>query len=484
VELANSAAGFFSYVTWPRPIGWMFVCLIGHFGIYGSTAIVVLLTILNCALSAALLRRILKIDFRWPLLVAFFIYAYLVFSEPYFYTFYAQDSMSQLSYFFLVIGSMCFYTLHRRSIVVSNLLLFIFTMLAFLSKETYGITALIVTGVWFLYFCRQSVLRAIMPSLIVAGALVLSLGYNVYVNSPFFSSSPQGGAYQFNLSPASIFGEWSRYAREGLNVEHLVVFMLIALACYYYIQRGDRRRVFYIFFGCVIAAICAWIPNALLPEHHFSGYSWNGASILFLPVLLISLCWKRAMTPCVATPNKLKQQLGIRNWILQRSSKQQPNQRSWKGTDLTSGFLAIILLVVCFINPMFNKGDYAKNWWNLAQEDTQRHLLKALTTLIADTKSSTDKEKVLITGLTFPFSPFDQPASLRVFPNAHLINFDVVRYWAFAPRERTENVKLIALSDVNPKDYSQIWVFDNDGHLIRVLHSGDPISKSLLRFSV
>ena len=489
VELANSAAGFLSYASWPRPVGMMFAYFIGCFGIYGSTAIVVLLTILNCALSVTLFRRMLQIDFKWPLIAVFLIYTYLVFSEPYFYIFYAQDILSQLSYFFLLFGFIGFYVMHDRSILGANLCLFIFTMLAFLSKETYGISAIIVAVAWFSYSYSRSLKRAMMPVLVVFGALCLSFGYNVYVKSPFLSSA----AYKTDLSPASIFSEWGLYAHEALNIAYLALFVTIVLACYYYFHQETRRRVFYILFGCIIAALCAWLPNALIPGHHFSGYSWNGASILFLPVLLIAKIWTEnfgvqntmsvSKSIISTTISAVTHRGGMRHWLI-RNSKNQFVLRYAAGTEVLSGFLIIMLSLVCITNPICNKKDYAKNWWVLAQEDTQRNLLKALNTLIGEIKPENGTESILITGLTFPFSPFDHPSALQTFPNARFINFDVVRYSPFNPRGRIDHVKSIAALDVNSAEYSQIWVFDNDGQLIRRFHRSEPLSKSLLRISV
>ena len=440
-ELANSSAGFFSYMSWARPVGMMFFYTIGHFGIYGSTALIVGITILNCALSAALLRRILKIDFKWPLLAVFSIYSYLVFSEAHFYSFYSQDAFAHLSYFFLMLGVGCFYMLYKKSILVANMALFFFTLLAFLSKETYGLSALVVTCAWFLYSYRQSILRAIMPTLMVTGALTLSLCYNAYVHSPYLSSP----AYKVNFSLRSIFTEWSQYAHEGLNVAHIGLFVLIALACYCYFKQVDRKRFFYIFLGCIIAAFFAWLPNSFIPSHHFSGYSWSGASILFLPVLLIPMLWKN---------------------------------------EVWSKVVVVTLLGICIINPIFNKKEYTKNDWVLYQENTQHNLLKALSSLIGDIKPTSSLEKILITGLTFPFSPFDHPGSLQTFPNAYSADFDVVRYTSIAHGERIDHVRNIVPSEINLEEYSQIWVFNNDGSLLRVAHKNEPISVPLLRISV
>lgn len=445
--LANSSDGIFSYAHWPRPVGMTFFVLIGFLGTKGSIAVIVGLTAVNCVLSAMLARRILKIDLKWPFVMAFIIYLYLLYSQAHFYGFYSQDAFAQLSYFFLINAAWSFLLLHERSTPIAGIVLFLLALLAFLTKETYGLSALAVAAAWFFFYRKKYLIRAGMPVLVVACALLVSLGYSALINSIFVTGSltSHDSPYKVNLTPSSVFGEWSRYASEGLNLANIGILAIIALTLYFYSRNGKRKAV-YVFFGCILAAFLAWIPNALLPNHHFSGYSWSGSYILFLPVLLLPMLvpefWQR------------------NGWLR---------------------YFSTILIFLFLLNPILNKAQYSKNNWLLFQEKTQRNLLTSLDGLM-ERISSDGSEKILVTGLSFPFSPFVHPLSLRTFPNMHFANFDVVTYSSEHLGERTNLVKFIGPSNVVLQDYSQVWMFASDGHLVRALRTGDPALEPALGF--
>jgi tetratricopeptide (TPR) repeat protein len=182
----------------------------------------------------------------------------------------------------------------------------------------------------------------------------------------------------------------------------------------------------------LFAAGFAWLPNALLPNHHFSGYSWNGAYILYLPIILIPVFWQ---------------------------------------SDVRLRFLSVILISLAFISPILNKAEYLKNNWLLIQENTQRNLLTSLEPLM-EGLSIDNSEKILVTGLVFPFSPFKFPQSLRTYPKMHNANFDVVTYSSDLIGERIDLVKFIRPIDVDLQNYTKIWMFSSDGYLVRELRIG------------
>jgi len=167
-----------------------------------------------------------------------------------------------------------------------------------------------------------------------------------------------------------------------------------------------------------------------LPNHHYKGYSFNGAYLFYLPLLLLPVVWH--------LPNLKK--------------------------------AAIAICILCLISPLLNIGKYkdGDNQWVVMQEDTQRHLLKDLRDLINAITPSTQPQKILIQGIKFPFHPFAFPEALRVFPNAKYAYFDVVNFNpAVANNKRTDLVQFIAEADSNRINYDQKWVFDDMGKLIR-----------------
>jgi hypothetical protein len=228
--LANSPEGILSYAKWPRPIGMMFAYLTGFLGIKGSIAAIIFLTAVNCALSVILIRRILNIGFKWPFLMSFVVYLYLLFSQPHFYGFYAHDCLAQLSYFFLINAVYWFFIFRERSILFVNLILFCLTLLAFFSKEVYGISALIVAGAWFFYSRKECLIRAVIPILVVGSTLLVSLAYNAYIKSVFLNvTKDTHSPYAIDLSPVSVFKEISIYITEGYNLANLGVIAIILI---------------------------------------------------------------------------------------------------------------------------------------------------------------------------------------------------------------------------------------------------------------
>lgn len=435
-----SAEKIQSYAAWPRPVGMVFFSIIGYLGIKGSIAALLGLTLANCVLTASLFRRLLKIEFGWGFLVSFIVYLYLLFSQPHFYGFYSQDAFAQLSYFFLIISVWFFYVLHERSLPVAIFILFFLSLIAFLAKETYGLTALGVAGALFFYSRKDSLFRAALPAFVVSCALALSFLYNLLVRSLFYGigSASIGSPYKVELNVSSVFFEFLRYAREGLNIFNVAMLLLISFACYKCFRWGDRRVLFLVF-GCIISAILAWIPNSFLPNHHYSGYSWSGAYLLFLPVFLIPSLWKNA------------------GWVR---------------------VVSVAAIVLSVLSPVLSKSQYSKYEWLLSQENTQRNLLNALGGLIGHAGTLDSPERILVTGLVFPFSPFVHPTSLRSFKNASLANYDVVSYASDRLEEGADLVRFIRPADVDLEKYSKVWMFASDGHLVRALSVGDRAPES------
>lgn len=386
---------------------------------------------INCCLSALLIQRILKIEFKWPFVLVFFIYCYLLFSQSYFYTFYTQDVLSHLSYLFLITGACLFYFWNGRRWIIANCILAILCLIAFLCKETYGLAAMVFAGIWFLYAKRKPLLPAILPLLMVGGALAIVMAFNLVIKSTFINlNSGAADPYYINRKPASIFREMCIYAREGLNILDWGIIVIIGfLVCLRRYEKKDKK-VFYIFWGCILAALSSWLPNALIPNHHSGGYSFNGAYLIYLPIILTPLLW-------------------------------------YNGPILRA--LVIAMLIAGITSPVFNQKEYAKQWWVLEQENTERHLLKSLDTLMNGIKPMGPNQHILLTGLTMPFYPFHHPKSLKVYPNMNFATYDVVCYPILPRMGRYDQVKFIKPSDVLIKEYTSVWMFAGNGALIGTL---------------
>lgn len=434
--IANSHSEILSYLTSPRPIGTIFFGIIGNFGIKGSIAAIVGLTILNCALTGIFIRKLLGISLDGYFLSAFTLYVYLLFSHPYFYTFYSHDAFAQLSFFLLAVSAHLYLVIDKRAVILNGFLLFSLSTLAFLAKETYALSALAVSTAWFFHYKKESFLSAATPFVSISAGLILSFIYSFYLKSQFVTGN--GGAYEIDLSPWSVATEWIYYILPSFNFMWLIASLLLAIFIFRNFKILDKESLF--FWGCMAASALAILPNALLPNHRYNGYSWSGAYLLYaalllLPVIINRIHFRRAVAMSTA--------IGI--------------------------------VALCLLSPLANRHKYPLNSWNLFQEKTQRNLLSSLHEL-ANEVDTTVEEKVLISGISFPFSPFRKSASVKSFKKFNNVTFDVITYYSNDPQlktDRIDSVKFIAPNEVNFEDYTRILLLGSDGHLIKLIETAN-----------
>lgn len=421
--IVHSSLGLWDYIHYPRPTGIAFFYTIGQLGTRGTIAVIILITALNCVITASLFRRAARIPFRWPFLVSFILYLYLLFSAPGFYIFYTQDAFAQLSYFLLAMGCWGFYQYSKARLYSAFLIFTGFCLLAFLSKETYILSIGFIAACWFLFKWKEALVKATLPFIGICIALGIAFLVNYINKSPFTNGA--GSSYQINFSLLSIIAEWYRYASEGLNW-----LTLAALGLTLYFVWNQARKLAILGIVCVGAGALAWLPNALLPEHHFIGYSWNGAYLLFLPIICLVSVY--------------------------------PNEKFNKYTCV-----AIVIMVT--LTPLLHKKIYKRNQWVLLQEDIQRNLLTSIAAESSKLSGKELKSKILVTGIDFPFSPFNQPSSLKEFKNLIDVKFDVLVYKGTKSDFHTassNNLKTIDLKDVNLSLYDRIWGISPEGRII------------------
>ncbi|KAB8054804.1 acyltransferase family protein [Janthinobacterium rivuli] len=401
----------FSYIGWPRPFGFMLFNASGIFGITASIAIVVFVVLLNFALTAMLFRRIFKIQMGWRYLVAYCLYVYFAYSHPYFYQFYTHDALSQFAYLVLLFGAWYWYrnaaTLDRKNSAVIG----ITALLAFLCKENFGVAVcLLAVGIaWFEP-------RARLAALLVCIALILALGYNALIGSQFMGGA--SSSYNVVVSPASIWREWRTYMREAFGAVGGGIFLLSIFFMIFYGKVNPlARKVAILLFGAVAVLL---LPNSLLPDHHYSGYSWAVSYFALLPLIYIF---------------SLKV-----NWQV-------------------AGQIALGMAVLYV--PMSLKKEYGRSDWVVSQEHIQRDLLTGLREYaIADYRPG---RKILVTGLVFPFSPFEQPLSLQSKPYWRDTYYDVMRYAKKPMDVHDSRVKFIIDPPADLSAYSEVWTFSKDG---------------------
>lgn len=446
VALAESALSYTDYFRFPRPVGVIFLDAIGCLGVRGSMLVVIAAALLNTALTAALFRGVAGIELGWPFLWAFTSYVFLVFSHPYFYVFSTYDGFSQLSYLLLVSAAWFFFKWNAIPYIAYLIISATLLLFSFLFKETYSLSALLLGAIWFYANRPKGIIQAAMPIIVVSVALAIIFLINAINGSPFTGgASHVGSPYLIVLSPLDLMIEWRRYAADGLNLLTISLILLVASTTFIFLGGIGVRRWLAIILP--LAGALAWLPNAALPNHYSSGYSFNGIYLMYMPVLFTALLWRVGSIVRV----------------------------------LSAAFVAGM-----FCSPIFFDSAYKSNAWILKQEDRQRNLLQALEGLAAVLTSDVGSQRILVTGIDFPFTPFDHGLSIRSFTRGKDIQFDVLTYKprgvgvaAFPLLEaQPSGVKFILNQDVNFLQYQQVWAFNSDGTLAKYVSEPSLLLKS------
>lgn len=429
--LAHAGFSLSEFIHFPRPVGALFLALIGHFGIHGAMLAVLLVVICNLVLLASLIRRALNLPLTFGFFVAFSGYAFLVFAHPYFYRFATYDAAAQFSLFLLLLAAGCWLRSWGQWRAVSAATAFLLSFLGFLSKETYGLSALAVAALVGLQHWRKQRSIALAPLLSLGLALLLALWVNHLNASPFTGAvNLPDSPYRIDFSLASLFGQYMQYARGGLNGITTGALLLTVVLTLVVLEVKKYRAALLL---PLIAGALAILPNSALPNHFDGGYSWEAIALLFMPLMLMPL-------------------------LMQRSGYR------WAACGL-----AVLALL-----GMLHHGPAEGSQWVLEQEARQRRLIKDLRPLITDLTALAPAQHILVTGINFPFSPFDHALALRELGLVTLARFDVVSYFghkggvpAIPQLDRIDSgVRVLTPKEVALHNYDQVWVFRNDGSLV------------------
>lgn len=423
LQLHHSPTPFAMLLRWPRPIGAFYLTAVGSLGLHLSILATMVVVLLNCALTAVIARRSLGIERGGLWLTAFVAYTFLLFSHPRCYFIYTWDMLAQVSYLLAALAALLllFYE-SWLAVAVSIVLLF----LALLTKETYAVSALVLATAWGLYRYSSDRRRA----LAVAAAPLLTFGASLFVSA--LNGSPFTGArgtdhdtYKLVLAPRSLAAEWVRYAAE-FSANRIATVLLPVTAVLLFVLAAQRTAR-WLPLLLIAAGAAAWLPNSVLPNHHFAGYSWSAGYLFFAPVLL-----------------------GPRLWA----------------SGLAARAVGAVLTLIAFVSPAFAKELYKSDElrWDMAQESTQRKLLPALDALFRAIPEDGQRQ-ILVTGINFPYSPFAYGWSLSDFPNASRAQIDVLVYGGPTPNPQGR-VRFVSKDQVDLVHYDEVWAFGNDGGLV------------------
>ncbi|WP_421697801.1 hypothetical protein [Ancylobacter sp.] len=419
------------YLHGQRPIGTYLYALIGNAPMRVTIGIIALVTLLNAALSVVIFRRLLALPNTAAFAASAALYFFVLFTAPGFYIFYSHDGMAQLSFLQLLLAGLGFAALKNRHAGGASFALFVGATYAFLTKETYVLTSLSIAFAFLVLSDWRDWRWRLLPGLALAAAALVAAVLSVRAKSVFIGQGG-GGAYRVDLSPLSVASEWWRYATTGVNAALICALAILVLAAWWGRRLEGRASPAWLALAAMGAGALAWVPNAALPDHFFVGYSWRGAYLFFLPILLLAGFVQR-------------------RWI-------------W-------GMLAGAVAVILIANPVLNRSAYASGGWVLQQEAMLKNLWLSLGEEIDDLPADRHS-RILITGLAAPFAPFPFPRSLDQLLGDKAATFSVV---AFVPRENEEGTRAryVPLLDSPPEGYDEIWLMRRDGRLVRNLAAGE-----------
>lgn len=302
---------------------------------------------------------------------------------------------------------------------------------AFLVKETYILSFGLLAVCWFAFYFKENKLKAFAPGVgIVIGAavsvLVSMLTKSIFVNL----NARQGSDYEIHLNIVTVVRELLRYAGEGVTPILLVVLLLIGVQLF-----RSHRHYFMYFLLFVGFTFAAWLPNAVLPNHHYRGYSFNGLYLCFASLFFMA---------------RIAQDKGY----------------------LTKGLW--IIAVLALLSPLSSIKAYkgTHNSWVLIQEEIQTNMLAGFTKAGHQLCEQNKEQNILVTGITAPFHPFAFPESMRSFPCGDKGHYFFVVSPEFYNRrvgETQDLVTYIADADKGSVHYDQEWRFDEKGRLVAIV---------------
>jgi len=424
--LASSPSGFLPVIGLPRPVGYAFYWLIGHLQTRGVILASLFLVAANYAVIVMMMRR----AFRVPLSVTFglaaAVFAYLLAAHPFQYEFSTWDAFSQLSHLLLLSAT----AMHLRGREWWQVALVAF--LAFMAKETYVASIAFLAGVWLIWHVRTDWRKAVLPLGIVLATFAVAFALN-RASGSLFVGGEDSSPYQIVLRPSSVIAEWLVYLSAGVNALGAAVIAATAVAAG--LAFGWRSAATASAIVLPMAGALSWLPNSVLPNHHFDAYSWNGAYLLYASVVLIAAA---------------------------------------SLTGVVRKALAAMIAVAALASPAFSAASFARSDWVLMNQKRQKTLMRALDALIKQLPPQGGS--VLVSGLSFPFSPFAHWTSILSMKPPLGTRFHVVTYEEAPPSAWTQHglpmpgeaeaVNPIAPDRVAEHRYDQAWLIRSDGSLI------------------
>ncbi len=403
-------------LTWPRPLGFLALQLLGKLGLHGYLFVIAAIAVANAGLMILLVGRILG---RRVSMLASLTYCILLFAHSEFYMDYLHDAMATLSCCYLLLALLAWMEFRdsgrKRFAAAALCLMFLLA----LTKETYFITAVCLWAV--MSFLSKGPVRRAGLGITVASIILFAgaLAANVYsLKNVVQLQTGAAEPYHLVLTPISIVQGFRFYAFYLFPMIAAVALLISFLIIFW-----KERNQWPVAAAFLVAGAAALLPHAALPNHVDTMYAWTGAVFAFAPILFV---------PFLGVP---------------------------RVNAAAVQFAAASLLLTGYVR--LNAPRYAAHEWTITQERINRNLIASYSTIKQLAASS---HKILITGLGMPFHPFRTPSYVRA-------EFGPDKQWAvIVPRGEKPSsetpVRFVTLSSANPADYDFSFGFDDDGFLI------------------
>lgn len=393
----------------PRPFFIAFMHLTGVFGIRGSLFLTYLVSLFLVPLIAYVWILFTRKSLRDSKFL-FFVYLLFVFSHSYWYTWANFDTNSQLSLFLTLFGIIF-------CVRCNYFYAFLFFLSAALSKETFFLVTPLILSAFYL-IKSFNIVYAIFT---YATCVCISIIHSTFVGSVFTSglSGSSDSNYTISVGISTLYN-LAKYIYVGYSILEIFLFGLIMLFTIFF-----TRSIAHFLFFCLIflLGLLSLVPNAIIENHFFGGYSLSSAYFFYACVFMIPFT---------------KRIFSARN----------------------------ILFLLLIIGILFSRNYSAVSWY-VIQQDSQRNLLKSL--ISECSKLENAKKYILISGLSIPFSPFYYGGGpVRSISGCANSQFDIEQVailpstpsW-FKTEVRVTGIQYVYGKVRDVSKYDHVWLFDD-----------------------
>lgn len=253
----------------PRPIMLLALKLLGSLPYNFMMWMLFIISVLSFFAPLVVYSKIVKKDIPVMGLVLF---ALLVNSYPGVFLGMIHDFGARLALIFAMISIYFYVKFLRLSEYYYLFLAFIYGLLGFLSKETFG-PCVFFLMLYIGYLCKAKIRYIVTGNFVVMLGLVLSLLHSRLVGSPFTSGQ---SSYIIDFKVLSILIRGLHYLKYAITPQ---IFIGLLIICILLLWKRDWKYPVHFVVGFLIS-LSSLLPNAMLSQHGGSPYE-----IILVPLL-------------------------------------------------------------------------------------------------------------------------------------------------------------------------------------------------------